>query len=171
LPSCTVPVVCSTLLFGQIKSTAPLVPAEVTARKGAVLALACVANWNMWSNPAANQPAEETARSISGVSSKPLRLQTKPLGPDDRQYCSEMKIPAGQQQKSNHLARNRLAFRSQPSTTARTGSRRGALLGQTPPGHFAWVELRWCGGRRRTNLMRVPWPVQNPRRLLPALGP
>src|SRR5215468_8231726 len=31
----------------------------------------------MWSYPAANQPAEETARSISGVGSKPLRLQTK----------------------------------------------------------------------------------------------
>ena len=46
----------------------PSVPAKVTARKGAVIALACVANWNMWSNPAANQPAEEMARSISGVS-------------------------------------------------------------------------------------------------------
>src|SRR5262249_35919600 len=31
----------------------------------------------MWSNPAAHQPAEETARSIRGVSCKPLRLQTK----------------------------------------------------------------------------------------------
>src|ERR1700739_5024159 len=98
LPSCTVPVVCSTLLFGQIKSTAPLVPAEVTARKCAVLALACVANWNMWRNRSAAQPAEEAARS-SGVTTKPLRLQPKPLGPDDRQYCSEMKIPERQQQK------------------------------------------------------------------------
>jgi hypothetical protein len=31
----------------------------------------------MRSNAAANQPAEETARSVSGVSGKPLRLQTK----------------------------------------------------------------------------------------------
>jgi len=31
----------------------------------------------MWSNPATNQPAKETARSICGVSSKPLRLQPK----------------------------------------------------------------------------------------------
>ena len=31
----------------------------------------------MWSNAAANQPTEETACSVSGVSSKPLRLQTK----------------------------------------------------------------------------------------------
>ena len=68
--------VCSTLLFGQMETRVPSVPAKVTVRKGAVIALACVANWNMWSNPATNQPAEEMARSISGVSSKPLRLQT-----------------------------------------------------------------------------------------------
>jgi len=64
-------------VIGTNVDAAPSVPAEVTARKGAVIALACVANWNMWSNPAANQPAEETARSISGVGSKALRLQTK----------------------------------------------------------------------------------------------
>jgi hypothetical protein len=69
------PVVCSTLLFGQMETPCRLSQRK-SLREGAVIALACVANWNMWSNPAANQPAEEMARSISGVSSKPLRLQT-----------------------------------------------------------------------------------------------
>jgi hypothetical protein len=41
------------------EDAASSIPAKVTARNGAVAALACVANWNMWSNPAANQPLAE----------------------------------------------------------------------------------------------------------------
>ena len=35
-------------------------------------------------------------------------------------------------------------------------------FGPSPAGSFAWVGLRWCGGSRRANLVRVPWPGQNP---------
>ena len=62
---------------------APSVPAKVTARKGAVIALACVANWNMWSNPAANQPAEKTACLGPAVPSSPTLLP-----PLKQEYCS-----------------------------------------------------------------------------------
>src|SRR5262245_25268080 len=42
----------------------------------------------MWRDPTANQPAEETARSISGVGSKPLRLKIETtLGSVEHRLC------------------------------------------------------------------------------------
>ena len=74
-------------------NAAPPVPAKVSARECAVIALAGVTDRNMRRNPVANQPAEETASSISGVSSKPLRLQTKAtFGSIKHRLCAPLNI-------------------------------------------------------------------------------
>jgi hypothetical protein len=74
-------------------------------------------------------------------------LDQRPQGdePDDRRTCKSKFRQAVSKQKSNHLARNRLAFLSKPSIAVRTGSHLKRAFGPSPAGSFTWVGLRWCG--------------------------
>jgi hypothetical protein len=90
------------------------------------------------------------AESKSAVHPNWLRepdLDQRPQGhePDDRRNCKSQFHQAVSKQKSNHLARNRLAFLSKPSIAVRTGSRLKRAFGPSPAGSFTWVGLRWCG--------------------------
>jgi hypothetical protein len=55
-------------------------------------------------------------------------------------------------QKSNHLARNGLAFVCKLSIAMGDWKMLMGAFGSNPAGPFAWVGLRWCGGWRRAHL-------------------
>jgi hypothetical protein len=76
------------LVVGTNVDAPPPIPAKVIARESAVGALTGVTNWDVRHDPAADQPAEETASSVRGVGRKPFRLQIEaPLGAIEHGLC------------------------------------------------------------------------------------
>ena len=70
--------------------------------------------------------------------------------------CPWLGASISSKQKSNHVARNGLAFLLKPSIAVVTGSRLRRAFAPCPAGSFAWVGLRWCGAKRNSSKRPVP---------------
>ena len=70
--------------------------------------------------------------------------------------CPLLGASISSKQKSNHVARNGLAFLLKPSIAVVTGSRLRRAFAPCPAGSFAWVGLRWCGAKRNSSKRPVP---------------